>query len=226
MKKVLFLGFAAMFFAACSSNNNEVVATEEQEVAQVSEGAETFSVDVASSTLNWKGTKKGGSSHVGTINLTEGSLSIENGNITAGNFVIDMNSIANTDLPVEGDYNQTKLVGHLKSNDFFATEEFPTATFEVSSVSAAEANELGNTHMISGNFTLRGITKNISFPAKVEITENGITADAVVSINRLDWGVTFDQQGIQNFLDGIVKKGKDDFVNNAIELTLKIVAKK
>ncbi|MCB0735701.1 MAG: YceI family protein, partial [Bacteroidetes bacterium] len=92
-----------------------------------------------------------------------------------------------------------KLVGHLKSGDFFQVDSFPTATFEVVSVN-------GNT--ITGNLTIKGITKSIEIPADVQIAENRLTASSSFTINRNDWGITWGSaaQPIDFLKDNLIKE--------------------
>ncbi|MCK9480624.1 MAG: YceI family protein [Bacteroidia bacterium] len=223
MKKVFLIGFAAVLFAACSSNTNQVAATEAGEVAQVEETALTLNIDTQQSGIEWLGAKFLGKTHNGTINLSGGTVSIEDGKVVAGDFTADMNTIKNLDLPAEGEYNQEKLEGHLKSDHFFDVAKFPTSTFHITSVEVVQ-DDSGNTHKISGNLTIKGVAKQVTFPAKVDFSENGFKASATFVINRLDWGVTYDEEGIKNFLDGVVKKGKDDFVKNELEIKVNLVA--
>lgn len=223
MKKVFLISFAALLFAACSNQTQHVEANEAGEVAQAETTALNLQIDTTQSIIEWVGGKHLGKTHHGTINLAGGTVSIENGHVSAGDFAADMSTIKNLDLPVDGDYNQAKLEGHLKSPDFFDVAQFPTATFHITSVKV-ESDDKGNTHLISGNLTIKGLAKEISFPAKVDFSENGFRANATFIINRLDWGVTYDEEGIKGFLDGVVKKGKDDFVKNELEITVKLVA--
>ena len=100
---------------------------------------------VQESTINWVGKKVTGK-HMGTIDLKEGYLEMEGDNIVGGTFVIDMTSIAVTDL--SGEYKE-KLEGHLNSDDFFGVNNYPTASLVVNS---AEKN--GDTYTIDGNITI------------------------------------------------------------------------
>lgn len=222
--KHLFITFiTAAFFASCGGNSTETTeATEQQDVAQATEMATTLSVDTESSVINWTGNKALGKTHYGTISLSSGNVTLENGSITSGNFIIDMNSIV--DLDLEDEESNAKLTGHLKSDDFFNVAEYPEAMFEITNVESI-SDDQGNTHSISGNLEIRGVSKNISFPAKVNSTNDALTATATVSINRLDWGINFDKDKATSFADKVVKNAKDDFVNNAIKLEINLIAK-
>ncbi|GAB4157788.1 MAG: YceI family protein [Winogradskyella sp.] len=135
-------------------------------------------VDVKSSKVTWKGYKVGGE-HEGTIKLKEGSLTFNGETLEGGSFTIDMTSINTTDL--SGDY-KAKLDGHLKSDDFFGVEEYPTASLTITSVSGKDG-----TYNVKGDITIKGITESISFPMKV--TEN--TATANLKIDRTKHKITY-----------------------------------
>lgn len=209
MKKVLVLFAAALTLAAC--NPSAKTSQEAGDVKSASEGAATYAVDAAASSLKWEGAKITETVHYGKVAITEGSLSFTDGNLEAGNFVIDMNSITCDDL-TDPEYNG-KLVGHLKSADFFMVETFPTAKFEVTSVAAA--TEPGATHNISGNLTIKDVTKGITFPANVNLTETGVEANAKFTINRNEWGIvwggTLTEQGIKDFLQNNLIKDEIAF---------------
>ncbi len=80
-----------------------------------------------------------------------------------------------------------RLTGHLKSADFFEVETYPTATF--TSTSIAPAADGGYT--MTGNLDLHGVTKQISFPAQIEVGENEIRASAEFAIKRFDFGIVY-----------------------------------
>ena len=96
----------------------------------LSVSAQKSEINISKSVVEWTGKKIGGS-HTGAIKLKSGNLGLKGGDIIGGIVVMDMNSITNTDLTDEG-YNQ-KLVGHLKSDDFFGVEKFPAATLTIKS---------------------------------------------------------------------------------------------
>lgn len=135
-------------------------------------------IKVKESTVVWKGYKVGGE-HTGTINLKSGALVFDDTTLTGGTFTIDMTSINTTDL--KGDY-KGKLDGHLKSDDFFGVEEFPTATLEITSASTN-----GKEYNVKANITIKGITEAIEFP--MTITEN--SAKAILQIDRTKHKITY-----------------------------------
>lgn len=82
-----------------------------------------------------------------------------------------------------------KLTGHLKSGDFFEVEKFPKATFESTKIVKGGAD--GATHTVTGNLTLHGETKSISFPANVSQSGDGLTVKSEFVINRKDFGIVY-----------------------------------
>lgn len=208
---IILLTGVSLFVASCSGNAGDKKAVDTKkagEEAQATETSATYALDTENSTLNWKGSKSFTEDfHQGTIKITEGSLSSENGSIIAGNFTVDMTSIEeNTD-------NQemaAKLIGHLKSPDFFLVDSFPTANFSIVKV---EGNN------ITGNLEIKGITKEITFPAEMEVTEDGVSASANFTINRMDWGVEYGN-------GSIVDLAKDKIISNDIEFLVNLKATK
>lgn len=185
LKYFVLIAFAAIAFASCDSTAT-TTANDADSVANAAATAATFKVDAAASELQWHGSKLA-YGHTGLITITEGSLSVENGNITAGNFMVDMKSLKETGNPdAEG---ATKLAGHLTSPDFFDAEKFPTSKFEITGSTAAKTDS--TTHTIKGNLTIKDQTKNIEFPANVVVEGANLTAKASFSINRNDWGITY-----------------------------------
>lgn len=218
MKKLLLVLFAAGTLVACKDNKK--TSEKEGKVAEATETSATYTVDAAASTIGWKGSKVISSSHTGTIAIEEGSLSTENGNLTAGSFTIDMTSIKNTDI--EDAEKKAQLLGHLSSEAFFGVDSFPKGKFEVTKAEIIENDENGATHKISGNLTLRGITREITFPATVTMEEDKITATAATTINRMEWNVSWGNEKDA----GAREKLKDNFISNDIELNINLVANK
>lgn len=194
---------------------NEVTPKEAQEVAVI-EDAQKFTVDTSFSTIEWAGSKPT-DKHTGTLNLSEGTVNVAGDKIT-GNFVIDMTSLTVTDL--EGGQKEG-LEGHLKGtakekeDHFFNVTKYPTATFEVTGVTEKDGKK-----MMQGNLSLRDKKKNIEFPVSYGIEGNEMTLTSeTFTINRTDWGVNYGSQSVFDNLG-------DKFINDDIELTIKIKASK
>lgn len=214
MKAYYLLAAVALFIAtSCTSKSgNKVDASESQEAA-VSVGAQKLAVDTLNSKIAWTGYKPGGSHH-GTLGIKQGELSIEGGELKSGSFVFDMNKIVDEDLTDVKMKEQ--LVGHLKSADFFDVTKFPEGKFTITKVEAL--SDSVSTHRISGNLELKGVSKNITFDAKVTNEGNTYKATtATFTIDRTQWGVNY---GSKN----IFKDLKDKFINDDMEITITIVA--
>ncbi len=144
----------------------------------------TYNADTEASVLNWKGSKPTGD-HNGTVNIKSGYFNVSDDAMT-GEFDIDMTSIVDLDLEAGSKYN-TKLVNHLKSEDFFSVEKFPTASFKLSKSEAK-----GNKTLMTGDLTIKGITHEISFLATVhqEGKKLHVKSDTF-TIDRSKWDVKY-----------------------------------
>lgn len=168
----------------------------------VKETADNYKVDTSKSTIGWLGKKVTGQ-HNGHIKLKEASLEIKRDKLVGGTFVMDMTSITNEDLTDQS--MNGKLVGHLKSDDFFGVEKHPTATFVIKSAD----KKSGDQYNIKGDLTIKGITKPIEFPATVKINGNEVVADAEIVIDRAKYDVRY---GSGAFFDNLGDKMiYDDF---------------
>ena len=176
--------------------------------------AETYKVDTAASTIEWKG-KKVAYGHNGTLKVQSGEFQVEKNMIKSGNVVADMKSIANVDIKEEKD--NKKLVGHLSSPDFFNVEKYPTSEFKVTSVTPSKGKD---EVVIKGDFTMIGQTHPVEFQATVKFENGTATGQGTLKIDRTVWGLKYNSG---NFFKDLAA---DKIINNEIELTLKIVAKK
>ena len=202
------------FVIACSNapEGQKVEAEEAKNAPNVQGQAMTYQVNTDQSMVNWTGSKPTGQ-HTGTLKLSSGVIGVKDGNIVSGDFVFDMNSIKNTDLPAE---KQGDLEGHLKTGDFFEVEKFPTGSFQITNVKAA-AGEAGATHEITGNLTLKGITKSVTLPANVKMNDTMVSAATpAFTIDRTEWDINFKSTAIGTL--------KDQAINDEIGLVLQIVA--
>jgi len=199
MKKLSVIALVGVGLLAASCNKEKSADTAatatEQKVAE-SKG-EVLAVDVATSVVNWKAFHKGGMApRWGTLNVKSGDLSVEGGQLTAGNFVIDMNTIKVDPASVtEKDKKPGDLEAHLKNPDFFDVAKNPTSDFKITSVTdlkdAPKDAIAGANKTVSGNLTLSGKTVNVKFPAKVDVTDNSASVQAKFTVNRADWGLKF-----------------------------------
>lgn len=244
MKTLNYFSFAILasfFIVSCAQKpqSDEAEVSEAQEVEEVSAAASSFSIDLAQSELMWNGFKPTGQ-HYGTLGIDGGSIAVENGEVVGGNFTIDLNDIDVQDL--EGE-DRDKLTGHLKSEDFFHVEQYPTAEFvitEVSAFDAATASAEGDenmavkvndeeiseyklenpTHTVTGNLTMRDTTLSISFPARISMSEDQLKAEAKFNIDRTNWNVSYNDEGHP------VRVAQDKFIYNTVNIGFDITATK
>ncbi len=170
-----------------------------------------FNVDKAASKLVWKGEKVTGF-HTGELKLDNGTLSIENGKLTAGSFDIDMNSITCTDMPADKGGND--LVGHLKADDFFGVAKFPKARF----ISTKIVWQGGNNYKVVGNLTIKETTKEIKFTTIATIDATSAKAEATLMVDRTDYNIKY---GSGSFMDGL----GDKTIYDNFEVKISLVAK-
>ncbi len=172
----------------------------------------THTANPAKSTLKWLAKKVTGQ-HDGTVAVKSGSLTVNGDQITGGNFVLDMTTIKVTDI--KDAESNGKLVGHLNSDDFFSVDKHKEATFNITKV-VAKKGENGNTHEITGDLTIKGITHSITFPAKVTLLKSGFIASARFGIDRTKWDIKY---GSASFVDGIGDKAIYDEVEFDLYIT-------
>ncbi len=159
--------------------------------------AQEKQLNIETSSINWNGKKVTGE-HSGTISFESGSLTFKGKKLTGGEFAVDMSSITCTDIENE-EYNK-KLVGHLKSDDFFGVEKFPTSKLVLTSV-----KKKGDSYTITGDLTIKEKTNPVEFEAKVD----GSSFKGTMVIDRSKFDVRY---GSGTFFDNLGDKTiYDDF---------------
>ncbi|WP_081209251.1 YceI family protein [Salegentibacter sediminis] len=160
-------------------------------VAFTANGIEKKKIDVKDSEVTWRGEKVTGF-HTGTVELKEGHFILEDGELKGGEFVMDMSSIKVTDL--EGE-NKGKLEGHLKSDDFFGVETYPTAKLVITSA----AKKSDGTYGVVADLTIKEDTHPVTF--NLDWNEN--SASTELSIDRSKYNVRY---GSGSFFDNLGDK--------------------
>lgn len=178
-------GLCALRSAGLPIEGNERCATIEPEL---SDG--TYQVDVERSTLEWIG-RNLNNRHHGRVSVQSGEIVVQGGNPLTGDIVLDMSSIINLDLQDAALLDL--LIRHLKSEDFFAVERFPTASFRLTGWRAREGGVLGAPNGIAtGELTIKDIARVLSFPAIVAPQSDGsIKAHAIFDFDRTLWNVGY-----------------------------------
>ncbi|NRF38873.1 YceI family protein [Pedobacter foliorum] len=161
-----------------------------------------YKVDNEGSKLTWLA-KKATGEHNGSVKVSNGSFTVDNNTLKTGSFDIDTRTITVTDLTDES--ANTKLVGHLKSDDFFSAEKFPKANFVISSATKIT----GNQYNVKGKLTIKGITNEVSFPAVIAVNGKKLTANAKITIDRTKYDIKFRSKNFfENLGDKVIY---DDF---------------
>lgn len=148
-------------------------------------------IKIDNSTVTWKGYKVTGS-HYGTVALKSGHLVFDEGKLTGGEFEVDMTTVVSDDL--EGEY-KGKLEGHLKSDDFFGVEKFPTSKLVFTKVKSTGKNS----YEVTGDLTVKGKSAPVSF----EMSVYGNKATANVKIDRTIYDIRY---GSTAFFDDLKDK--------------------
>lgn len=173
-------------------------------LATLSVTAQTKKIDASKSTIEWVGKKVTGQ-HNGTVNFKDGAVVLKGNKLVGGSFTVDMTSLTATDL--SGEY-QGKLNGHLKADDFFGTDKFPTATLVIKKIGAKSAN----VYTATADLTIKGITQPVTF----DMTVNGNTATTTFNVDRTKYGIKYNSK---SFFESIGDKAiYDEF---ELKVTLK-----
>jgi polyisoprenoid-binding protein YceI len=211
MTRISLLSFAlTLLLGACNADpsKDKSKATVAEAVSVAAPAAPTangttyaFSQD--GSKLEFVGAKVTGKNE-GAIKTFSGKIQSPDGKPETSTVSVDIDI---TSLTVE----QSKLEHHLKSPDFFDAEKFPKGSFV--STSVKPGGEKGATHTVTGNLTLHGVTKSISFPATIHLAADSAEADAEFAINRKDFGIAY-------------PGAPDDLIKDDVLIKLTIRAKK
>lgn len=173
-------------------------------------------VDLQKSQIEWEGKKVTGA-HNGVISLQSGYLEIQKGEVKGGEFIIDMNSIVCLDLENSG--GNAKFVGHLKNDDFFSVDKYPTSKIAITKLVKLKDNDKGLTHNVYGNLTIKGITEEIVFPATIAVDANGkASAKADITVDRTKYDIKY---GSSTFFPSIADKA----ISNDMYFKVNVVTK-
>lgn len=208
MKWLLLIG--CLLLVGCAENaSSDQPMTLPARPVNLSEG-DKLHVDTERSLIRWKGTKFWGmGKHEGIVRLNAGTITVQEAAITAGSFVIDMNTIEVTDIPKSDPIPRKRLRNHLMDEDFFAVATYPTAQFTLTQI-----QEFATHHQVTGNLTMRGQTHPVTFEATFStISNKKVWATARFSIDRQRWGVAYRGSRLTN-----------DLVDDEIHLDLVLVA--
>jgi len=169
-------------------------------VAQPLAGATTYAFSNDGSKFGFVGAKVTGK-HEGGFNVFDGTIELPGSDFTKARVkaTVSVKSVFT---------DSEKLTGHLQSADFFDAEKFPDATFVTTAIVAN-----GEAFNVTGDLSLHGVTKSITFPAKISLAGEVVKVNADFAINRKDFAIVY--------------AGKaDDLIADNVAIVLDLTAKK
>ncbi|HKK38236.1 MAG TPA: YceI family protein [Cryomorphaceae bacterium] len=215
MKKAINLTLSlvlGLFLFSCEGETTtETTESADTSVTDEMEASGAYTLVESESMLAWEGNmlKVGGVSlygHEGTIDFQKGMMTLEDGKIVDGTFVVDMSTITPTDDSYQPEEGKTpeKLVGHLSSADFFAVDSFPTATFQVTGMEEGK---------IMGDMTIRGVTNAETIEnVTMETMDGKVKATGSMTLDRQKYNVAWSNPA------------EDKVLSDDLELEFTIVA--
>jgi polyisoprenoid-binding protein YceI len=221
MDKILKFSSVAVLLllaVACDKTpkGDKAIITAEKTAAD--ESGQIFVIDTADSYVRFIGNGVG-KNHPGKFQLTSGEVGVSQGHITGGKFTINVNSLV---MEQPGNMIKDKLRPHLLSGDFFDASKFGTATFEITKVEPYNPTDKdtsivgGANFYISGNLTIKEDTKNISFPARIDLENATLNAKANFDIDRTQWKINY----------GNDKTLGDKFISETVNIEVSLTAMK
>lgn len=208
----------AVFCLSCEKPPKGDQAVINEQVRAAEGVGETYLVDTANSWVRFTGHGVG-KNHPGTFSLNYGRVMVTDDDITGGTFVMDITSL---DLEQEGETIDNKLKPHLLSGDFFDAANFGTSRFEITAVEPYKPEDEAKSFVdganlsISGNLQIRNVTKNITFPARVNLNGTRLEAEANFDIDRKEWEMNY----------GNDKTLGDKFISETVNIEFHLEAQK
>lgn len=172
---------------------------------------DSYVVSPTQSNVHWKAKKTTGE-HEGDVKVKFGKLKMNGETPLRAEFVVDMTTITVTDIK-DADMN-AKLLGHLKSDDFFSVDKFPTSIITIKKFEKG----VGTVYTATADLEIKGKKNEVTFPVKLAKTTSGdVTAIADITIDRTKWGIVYNSKTI---LGAAADKFIYDDVNFNVSLVL------
>ncbi|MBE2185922.1 MAG: YceI family protein [Rhodothermales bacterium] len=201
------LAAGSLALAACGGKSAEQAAVSDSLAVASAVVGDTLVVDTVSSEIGWTGRKVTGK-HDGTFGSYNGYLIVDTTGVLAVNLTFDTRTIT-SDAP--------RLTEHLRSDEFFDVAKYPEATFVSTSItplgdSTDAATGQHTQFTVTGNLTMHGVTKSVTFPASIRKSPSSVAARAEFAINRKDWGIVY--------------TGKpDDLIRDEVDIRFNVIAR-
>ncbi len=195
-RKIIFLSLviSGVMLSSCSSTGNQAETKAAETVKTVNASdATTLNTVAEGSFVSWRAAHLGGvQPRFGKIFIKDADVKVSNGTVVNASIVMDIASLTVENFPA-GAEEIGKLKGHLLSPDLFNAEKFPTAKFELTNLEKATGTYNSK---VTGNLTILGVTKSITFNANVVAEDAKVAIRSEdFSIDRTDWGLTYNVEG-------------------------------
>lgn len=187
------------------SNDTSMLAEDQPVVEMVVDG-DVYTVDTAASSLKWHAERIVGNAHDGTVPIVDGQVVVKDDQFVSGQFTVSV-----VDLTEEA--NNERFITHVKSDDFFSVDQYPTSQMVITQV---EATDEADMFTVTGDLTIKGVTNSVNFPAKIVRDGDNIRATADFTIDRTQWGIVYDSGTILSELG-------DRAIRDEIEYSLVLV---
>lgn len=165
-----------------------------------------------SSNIEWGATHLGGTSpRYGKIKLSKAEFLVNKGVLTNATILVDMQTLTVESFP-KGNPQIVQLTHHLKSEDFFKVETFPTSKFELASLEKTKGD---NNYIVIGNLTILDITKSITFKANISMSEEKLVINSdKFTVDRTNWGLVYHVEGSKGVpVDYLISNDVDFTIN-------------
>lgn len=182
----------------------------------VSGATETYVAQLNLTSVGWQA-KTVGDMYWGSVPVKDGTLRVNGSQVVGGSFTFDL---ANLELDEEDDVPPNpRLLAQLKSDDFFATEKYPTATFVITSLKPGKLDGRGNNAEITGNLTIKGITRPLTFTAHAGVKDGVASAIGTATIDRTEFGITYGSKSL-------LGTAADKVIDDVFIISFNLIAKK
>lgn len=180
--------------SSCSNNGNQAETKDAENVELVKTNTTTTLKSIKEgSFINWRASHLGGAQpRFGKIYAKDASVLVNGGELSNATISIDMSSLTVENFP-EGAAEIAKLTGHLQSPDFFNIEKHPNSKFELTNIEKTTGDYNSK---VTGNLSILGVTKSITFNANVNTSDNAVSIQSEdFAVNRTDWGLSYNTEG-------------------------------
>ena len=208
---IIHIFILSFFIINCNSKNNESQIQSIPKIQDYNENnaVSSYTIDIENSNIKWVG-KKIASSHEGLIKISSGDILMKGNHVQSGLIIVDMVSIENTDI--ENEKYRNKLNGHLKNEDFFNVDSFPTSTLKINSSHKLNDSKFS----FLGDLTIKGITHPVEFEGNINSIDDKYSAIIKLNFDRTLWEI---QYGSGQFFDDL----GDRMILDNIELEIEII---